>query len=166
MAVSSGTLSDLRRNSQALGCRRSRSMAQPSAACSTKPALARVCHRGSASIRILCSEFERWQANPRVLEIESVRSVPHVPVSHAFVERLIGTVRREYLDWLFFWKATDLEGKLELFKTYYNSIRVHQGLSGDTPGEKTGGPPPLVARLEDYHWRIHCHGVFELPIAA
>jgi putative transposase len=111
-------------------------------------------------------ESERWQANLRILEIESVRSVPHVPLSHPFIERLIGTVRREYLDCLFFWTAADLERKLELFKIYYNSIRVHQGLSGDTPGEKAGGPSPLVARLEDYPWRSHCHGMFALPIAA
>ena len=110
-------------------------------------------------------EFERWQANLRVLEIESVRSVPHVPVSHPFVERLIGTVRREHLDWLFFWTAADLDRKLELFKTYYNTIRVHQGLSGDTPGEKTGGPRPQSASLENYRWESHCHGLFELPIA-
>jgi transposase InsO family protein len=42
--------------------------------------------------------FHRWLANLRVLEIEEVKSVPYVPVSHPFVERLIGTVRREYLD--------------------------------------------------------------------
>ncbi len=27
-----------------------------------------------------------------------VKTVPYVPLSHPFVERLIGTVRREYLD--------------------------------------------------------------------
>jgi putative transposase len=111
-------------------------------------------------------EFDRWPANLRVLEIESVRSVPHVPVSHPFVERLIGTVRREYLDRLFFWTAADLEQKLELFKTYYNSIRVHQGLSGGTPEEKAGSPPPQAAGLEDYRWQSHCRGLFALPIAA
>src|SRR6266849_4743167 len=37
--------------------------------------------------------FHRWLANLRVLEIEEIKSVPYVPVSHPFVERLIGTVR-------------------------------------------------------------------------
>jgi len=41
--------------------------------------------------------FHRWLANLRVLEIEEIKSVPYAPASHPFVERLIGTVRREYL---------------------------------------------------------------------
>ena len=40
--------------------------------------------------------FQRWLANLRVLEIDEIKTVPHVPVSHPFVERLIGTLRREY----------------------------------------------------------------------
>ena len=27
-----------------------------------------------------------------------IKTVPYVPLSHPFVERLIGTIRREYLD--------------------------------------------------------------------
>ena len=42
--------------------------------------------------------FHRWLANLRVLEIDEIKSVPYAPVSHPFVERLIGTIRREYLD--------------------------------------------------------------------
>ena len=33
--------------------------------------------------------FRRWLAYLRVLEIEEIRTVPNVPVSHPFVERLI-----------------------------------------------------------------------------
>ena len=42
--------------------------------------------------------FHQWQANLRVLGVTEVKTVPYVPLSHPFVERLIGTVRREYLD--------------------------------------------------------------------
>lgn len=38
--------------------------------------------------------FHQWQANLRVLEVIEVKTVPDVPLSHPFVERLIGTVRR------------------------------------------------------------------------
>ena len=55
--------------------------------------------------------FHRWLANLRVLEIEEIKSVPYAPVSHPFVERLIGTIRREYLDRMFFWNAVDLMRK-------------------------------------------------------
>jgi putative transposase len=42
--------------------------------------------------------FHRWRANLRVLEIDEIKTVPSVPCSHPFIERLIGTIRREYLD--------------------------------------------------------------------
>ena len=111
-------------------------------------------------------QFHRWQANLRILDVEMVQTVPQVPWSHPFIERLIATLRREYLDRLFFWTANDLERKLGLFKNYYNAARVHQGLYGDTPGEKAGDPTPQAANLENYRWQSHCHGLFELPIAA
>ena len=95
-----------------------------------------------------------------------MQTVPHVPWSHPFVERLVGTIRQEYLDHLLFWNAEALERKLELFKNYYNAVRMHQGLSGDTPGEKAGGPTSRAASLENYLWQSHCQGLFELPIAA
>jgi len=51
--------------------------------------------------------FPRWQANLRFLGVETVQTVPQVPWSHPLIERLIGTIRREYLDRLFFWTADD-----------------------------------------------------------
>jgi putative transposase len=73
--------------------------------------------------------FHRWLANLRVLAIEEVKSIPYVPTSHPFIERLIGTVRRECLDHLFFWNAIDLVRKLAEFKDYYNTQRAHRSRS-------------------------------------
>jgi putative transposase len=56
--------------------------------------------------------FHQWQANLRVLDVKEIKTVPYVPLSHPFVERLVGTIRREYLDQTLFWKAPDLEAKL------------------------------------------------------
>jgi len=39
--------------------------------------------------------FHQWQANVRILDVTEIKSVPYVPLSHPFVERLIGTVRHE-----------------------------------------------------------------------
>jgi len=110
--------------------------------------------------------FHRWLANLRVLDIEEIKSIPYVPVSHPFVERLIGTIRREYLDRVLFYNSLDLMRKLEAFGTYYNGSRVHQSLGGGTPEEHSGKPPPARAALDSYGWRQHCHGLIQTPIAA
>lgn len=65
----------------------------------------------------------------------------------------------------------DLEQKLEQFKSYYNQFRVHQfgvhqSLEGTTPEEKDGGSTPTALSLGHYGWPSHCHGLFQLPIAA
>jgi transposase InsO family protein len=52
--------------------------------------------------------FHRWQANLRILEMEEIKSIPYAPISHPFIERLIGTIRREYLDHVLFWGEIDL----------------------------------------------------------
>jgi putative transposase len=62
--------------------------------------------------------FHRWLANLRVLEIEQIKPVPYAPVSHPFIDRLIGTIRRQYLDRVFLWNAMDLARKLGEFKDY------------------------------------------------
>src|ERR1700682_1284031 len=43
-------------------------------------------------------EAHRWRANLRILEIDEIKTVPHVPLSHTLVQVLIGTMRREFLD--------------------------------------------------------------------
>jgi hypothetical protein len=99
----------------------------------------------------------------RVLEIEDIKSVPHVPMSHPFVERLIGSIRRELLDHTLFWTATDLENKLWEYQCYYNECRTHSGREGSTPIESLDRK---VIDINDYRWKKHCRGLFELPMAA
>jgi hypothetical protein len=70
--------------------------------------------------------------------------------SHPFIERLIGIIRREYLDHILFWNAQDLERKLVDFRQYYNRDRIHQSLGGDAPDEVSGVYQPLHAKLSNY----------------
>ena len=90
----------------------------------------------------------------------------YAPVSHPFVERLIGTIRREYLERVLFWNAVDLARKLEAFRDYYNDHRVHRALAGLTPASFAGALSPAHAALDHYGWQQHCRGLFELPVAA
>jgi len=111
-------------------------------------------------------EFHRWKANLRVLEVDELKTVPFTPTSHPFVERLIGTIRREYLDNVFFWNTVDLEKKLAEFSTYYNQHRVHSSLDGQTPAEVSGERLNAQTVLHNFRWRTHCRGLYELPVAA
>ena len=110
--------------------------------------------------------YHRWQANLRILGIEEIKTVPYTPLSHPFVERLIGTIRREYLDHILFWNVHDLERKLGDFKRYYNRYRVHHSLHGNTPAVISGDPRPRAAKPSNYSWISHCNGLFQTPIAA
>jgi transposase InsO family protein len=111
-------------------------------------------------------EAHRWRANLRILEIDEVKTVPHVPISHPFVERLIGTMRREFLDHVLFWNARDLERKLADFQAYYNATRSHGSLSGDTPLTFAGEHAVVPADLNHVRWVSHCRDLVQLPVAA
>ena len=110
-------------------------------------------------------EYYRWKANCRILDIKEIKSTPHVPTSHPFIELLIGSVRREILDKTLYWNASDLQNKLELFQSYYNEERCHHGIDGSTPFQKAEEQLSTVISISHYRWKKHCQGLFELPIA-
>jgi transposase InsO family protein len=110
-------------------------------------------------------EAHRWAANLRILEIDEIKTVPHVPWSHPFVERSIGTMRREFLDYVLFWNGRDLERKLAEFQVYYNEARCHASLNGRTPLTFIG-PPSIPANLNHVRWVSHCGDLVQLPVAA
>jgi putative transposase len=126
--------------------------------------------RGQSSPTYLSSDhdplyrFHQWQANLRVLDVQEVKTVPDVPFSHPFVERLIGTIRRECLDQTLFWTAADLEMKLLDFQRYYNGYRAHAGLDGRTPAQTE--PDCARASVHSYRWQPHCRGLYHTPMAA
>jgi transposase InsO family protein len=111
-------------------------------------------------------EAHPWTANLRILEIDEIKTVPYVPLSHPFVERLIGTIRREFLDQVLFWNARDLERKLAEFQTYYNGARGHASLEGHTPLTFAGRHTMSPADLSQVRWVSHCRNLVQLPIAA
>src|SRR3982074_205797 len=109
--------------------------------------------------------FQQWRANLRILDVKEIKTIPYVPLSHPFVERLIGTIRRECLHRTLFWTAGDLEMKLLDVQRYYNGHRTHAGLDGRTPD-----PSPALgsarANLSSYRWQVHCRGLYQKPLAA
>jgi len=111
-------------------------------------------------------KFHRWEANLRILEIEEVKSIPFTPISHPYIERLIGTVRREFLDQTLFWNEVDLKNKLDDFTDYYNNHRVHASLKGDVPTKFGEKRTSTLATLTNYCWNSLCRGLYQLPIPA
>ena len=106
--------------------------------------------------------YHRWQANLRILEIREIKTVPYVPLSHPFVERLIGNLRSEFLDHVLFWNANYLERKLEGFRHYHNAHRVYTSLDGNTPSETSS----RRADLNQFQRKSHCRGLYQSPVAA
>jgi hypothetical protein len=97
--------------------------------------------------------------NLRILEVTEIKTVPYVPLSHPFVERLIGTIRRKCLDRTLFWTSVDLENKLLDFRTYFNA---HPCLPGGANARSTRVP----THRQSHRWQRHCRGLYQTPIAA
>lgn len=107
-----------------------------------------------------------WQFIVDGLEIKTLKSQPGKPWTHPFVERLIGSCRREFTDHVFFFNEVDLKRKLENYQAYFNDGRVHYGLFGKVPMQKAGDIEIKQAEISNYRWRTYCSGRFQVPFAA
>ena len=67
--------------------------------------------------------------------IEEVLGVPGEP-QRAYIERVIGTIRRECLDHLIVFNEASLRRHLKSFLEYYHDTRTHLSLEKDTPGSR------------------------------
>ena len=114
--------------------------------------------------------YHQFQANMRILKfsdgVEQIRSIPHTPTSHPFIERLIGSIRHEFLDKTIFWNYIDLTRKLDQYKDFYNNGRVHRSLCGQTPNQWSGDQSIAHADFNTHGWKTWCHGLYKVPIAA
>jgi transposase InsO family protein len=77
------------------------------------------------------------------LGINDVPSAPHSPWQRAYVERVIGSIRRECLDHVIVFNEASLRRTLTSFMAYYHASRRHLGLGKDTPEPRTVQPPEL-----------------------
>jgi len=69
----------------------------------------------------------------RSMGIRDHPTAPRSPWQNAYVERLIGTLRRECLDHVLILGESHLRKVLQLYSLYYNEARTHLGLDKDTP---------------------------------
>ena len=65
--------------------------------------------------------------------LKILKSPPHAPMANAICERVIGTLRRECLDWMIPISETHLRRILKEWGTHYNSGRPHMSLGPSIP---------------------------------
>src|SRR5260370_35000819 len=73
--------------------------------------------------------------------IEEVLTAAHAPWQNPFVERFIGSARRECLDHVIVFNETGLQRLMTLYCSYYERSRTHLSLGKDTPIPRPVTPP-------------------------
>jgi transposase InsO family protein len=79
----------------------------------------------------------------RNLGIEEVLSAPRSPWQRAYIERVIGSIRRECIDHVIVFNEAGLYRHLKSFLAYYHESRTHLSLEKDTPASRPVQPPEL-----------------------
>jgi len=69
--------------------------------------------------------------------INHVKSAPKSPWQNPYVERVIGSLRRECLDHVLIFDERHLRRVLNEYVDYYNRSRTHLGIAKDCPEERT-----------------------------
>jgi hypothetical protein len=82
------------------------------------------------------------QTAMRAMGIEEVVLAPRAPWQNPFVERVIGSLRRECLDHVIVWNERSLRRHLRQYLAYYHEWRTHLSLDKDAPVPRVAQPPP------------------------
>ncbi len=87
---------------------------------------------------------------------EEVVAAPRAPWQNPFVERVIGSLRRECLDHVIVWNERALRLYLSQYVDYYETFRTHLALEKDAPISRhvqlpTAGRIVEVAHLGGLH---------------
>ena len=92
---------------------------------------------------------KRLDDSIRALGLEVLRSPFASPKANAICERVIGTIRRECLDWMIPMSEGHLRSILREWVTHYNRGRPHSALGPGVPDPPI--KPPRIPRSESRH---------------
>jgi transposase InsO family protein len=92
----------------------------------------------------------------KAMGIKEVLSAPRSPWQRAYVERVIGTIRRECLDHVIVLGEGSLRRTLTSYIAYYHQWRTHLSLSKDAPQSRktqlpAEGPVIEIAEVGGLH---------------
>jgi transposase InsO family protein len=90
--------------------------------------------------RIFGDDFAKQVSD---MSIQEVLCAPRSPWQRAYVERVIGSIRRECLDHVIVFSEVSLRRTLRLYADYYHRSRTHLSLSKDAPEPRPVQPPEL-----------------------
>jgi transposase InsO family protein len=112
----------------------------------------------SLSANVVIRHRHEFTKQVKDMGIKEVLSAPRSPWQRAYIERLIGTLRRECLDHVIVFNEASLYRHMKSFMAYYHESRVHLSLAKDTPEPRPVHPPelgPVVAipQVGGFHHR-------------
>jgi len=84
---------------------------------------------------------ERFSRPARMLDIRETVTAPRSPWQNAYAERVIGSIRRECLDYIVVIGERHLRGILSNYVDYYNEPRTHLALAKDAPEPRSAQAP-------------------------
>jgi transposase InsO family protein len=101
---------------------------------------------------------EEFVARVKAMGIEEVVSAPRSPWQNPYVERVIGSIRRECLDHVIVLGEEHLWRILRSYVDYYNADRAHRSLEQQPPKRRDvehaeNGPVVSLARVGGLHHR-------------
>jgi len=93
---------------------------------------------------------EAFHRQARALGIDEVATASQSPWQNPYAERVIGSIRRECLDYLIVLGTAHLRRILSSYADYYNGARTHLSFSKDAPEGRIVQPPDegIVRQLE------------------
>ena len=78
-----------------------------------------------------------FQDRVKNMDIKEVKISPRSPWQSPYVERIIGSIRRECLDHMIVFNESHLKKILTSYLSYYHRYRTHLTLDGDCPESRT-----------------------------
>ena len=85
--------------------------------------------------------FDGLEATATAMGIEDVLTAPHAPWQNAFVERFIGSARRECFDHVIVFNEAGLQRLMNRYCSYHERSRTHLSMDKDTPIPRPVTPP-------------------------
>jgi putative transposase len=77
----------------------------------------------------------------KAMGVKQVLSAPRSPWQRTYVERLIGSIRRECLDHMIVFSERSLHRSLSAYTSYYHNWRTHLALRKDAPQSRRAQAP-------------------------